>query len=102
MIDTAKPTPEEEEDRFEFEYDCEVKILGQTHTCQIGSLRWQIANKIDALEERVRELEADIAEIAKWGQPIIDMIRAGESDSIRDPWISGLETALGKHGEGNQ
>lgn len=52
------------------------------------------------LLERVRKLESDIADMVQWGQPIIDMIRAGESDSVRDPWISGLEAALAKHGEG--
>jgi hypothetical protein len=120
MTDTAKPTrgPWNVFERRPAGYLCGYNVGGDgdvpVAACNFGDT----ANKANAdfiadagtvyhetgltprqLLERVRELEADIAEIVKWGQPIIDMIRAGESDSIRDPWISGLETALGKHRE---
>lgn len=117
MTDTAKPTPEEEEDEFEFEYDCEVKILGQTYRCQTGSLNWQIANKIDALEERVRDLEAardalefqlrDLLTAVKWKSPPVDFGTWDGSGDTNYCWearvpvafVDNAEAALAKHGK---
>jgi hypothetical protein len=72
---------------------------GASATVTAGEMQRHLRQYQEA-RERVRELEVDIAEIAKWGQRIIGFRREGQSGGIPRRWISGLETALAKHGEG--
>ena len=121
MTETVKPTPGPYEIRTGFLHtlnskSAKVGILtadqmsthhvdGHSYSVNADEAKSNLHLARDAFEVfeeaglTPRQLLEQRDELVRWVAPIVDMLRSGESDSIREPWISKLEEAIAKCGK---